>query len=217
MDARQEIDDEPTVPADPATLGDVLYKDGRQGRVAESEWAALVSAIAAGRPDGLHALYERAHRMVYMLALRISRSRETAEEITLDVFHDIWRRSADYHPSNGTVVGWIMNQARSRAIDRLRFDQRKKRSEPREEPAEEPQAPGPHDLLALKSQAQAVKAALGVLNGHERQAVEASFFMGLTHAEIATRFGEPLGTIKTRLRSALQKLRQALGKEGSAT
>src|SRR5205823_12086449 len=69
-----------------------------------------------------------AHRMVFTLAMRITANRETAEELTIDVFHDIWRRAARYDPVNGTVLGWIMNQARSRAIDRLRFENRKRRN-----------------------------------------------------------------------------------------
>jgi DNA-directed RNA polymerase specialized sigma24 family protein len=67
------------------------------------------------------------HRIVFTLIVRITNNRETAEELTLDVFHDVWRRAANYDPATGSVVGWIMNQARSRAIDRLRFEHRKKR------------------------------------------------------------------------------------------
>ena len=83
--------------------------------------------MAAGDPLALHALYERTHRIVFTLIVRITHNRETAEELTVDVFHDAWRRAASYDPAGGSVVGWIMNQARSRAIDRLRFEQRKKR------------------------------------------------------------------------------------------
>ena len=84
-------------------------------------------SIAAGDQLALHALYERTHRIVFTLIVRITNNRETAEELTLDVFHDVWRRASSYDPAGGSVVGWIMNQARSRAIDRLRFEQRKKR------------------------------------------------------------------------------------------
>ena len=110
----------------PATLGDVLYARSK-APVPEQDWAALVQSIAAGDQLALHALYERAHRPVFTLIMRMTANRETAEELTIDVFHDVWRRAARYDPANGTVLGWIMNQARSRAIDRLRFDSRKKR------------------------------------------------------------------------------------------
>src|ERR1041385_2657454 len=111
----------------PATLGDVLYAKSK-APVAEQEWATLVQSIAAGDQLALHALYEMAHRIVFTLIMRITANRETAEELTVDVFHDIWRRAAGYDAANGTVLAWIMNQARSRAIDRLRFDNRQKRS-----------------------------------------------------------------------------------------
>src|SRR5947207_1578672 len=110
----------------PTTLGDVLYARSKTP-VPEQDWSALVQSIAAGDQLALHALYERAHRMVFTLILRITANRETAEELTIDVFHDVWRRASAYDPANGSVTGWIMNQARCRAIDRLRFDQRKKR------------------------------------------------------------------------------------------
>lgn len=197
--------------AAPATLGDVLYPDKSKPRESEAAWVALVRAVAAGDQLALHNLYERAHRPVFTLLMRISGNRETAEELTLDVFHDVWRRSGSYDPANGTVLGWIMNQARSRAIDRLRFEKRKKRVEPGESDAlaAAPPANG-HDLLEFKQQCDALRAALGVLTPDERQAIEATFFAESTHAEAAARLQQPLGTVKTRIRSGLHKLREAL-------
>lgn len=109
------------------TLGDLLYADNTRARVSEQDWAGLVQRIAAGDQRALHALYERTHRIVFTLIMRIVNSRETAEEVTVDVFRDVWRRAGTYDAAGGPVVGWIMNQARSRAIDRLRFEHRKKR------------------------------------------------------------------------------------------
>src|SRR3982751_6225941 len=109
-----------------ARLVYVLYANAK-APVPEQDWAILVQSIAAGDQLALHALYERAHRIVFTLIMRITANRETAEELTVDVFHDLWRRASYYDPANGTVLGWIMNQARSRAIDRLRFEARKKR------------------------------------------------------------------------------------------
>ena len=105
----------------PPTLGDVLYAKSKAS-VPEQDWATLVQSIAAGDQLALHGLYERAHRPVFTLMMRITANRETAEELTIDVFHDVWRRPSRYDAANGTVLGWIMNQARSRAIDRLRFE-----------------------------------------------------------------------------------------------
>src|ERR1041385_5150541 len=142
----------------PATLGDVLYAKSK-APVAEQEWATLVQSIAAGDQLALHALYEMAHRIVFTLAMRITANRETAEELTVDVFHDVWRRASGYDPANGTVLGWIMNQARSRAIDRLRFENRKKRSGGNVEPMAEAVA-DPRDVLELREQGESLRAAL---------------------------------------------------------
>jgi DNA-directed RNA polymerase specialized sigma24 family protein len=111
----------------PETLGDVLFADKSKFLVSEEEWVALVRSIAAGDQLALHALYERTHHLVFTLIVRITSNRELAEELTLDVFYNVWRRAARYDAENGTVLGWIMNQARSGAIERLRLEQRKKR------------------------------------------------------------------------------------------
>jgi RNA polymerase sigma-70 factor, ECF subfamily len=179
---------------------------------------ALVHAVAAGDQGALYGLYERAHRLVFTLTMRITANHETAEEVTLDVFHDVWRRASRYDEANGTVLGWIMNQARSRAIDRLRFDQRKKRVRPEIAhdlpPIDEPSA---DEVVAFKQQNQALRSALDVLTPDERHAIEEAFFADSTYAEVAERLNQPLGTIKTRIRSGLHKLRQALAEGGPRT
>jgi RNA polymerase sigma-70 factor (ECF subfamily) len=195
----------------PGTLGEVLYAGRPKALVSEGEWVVLVQSVAAGDQGALHALYERAHRAVFTLIMRITANRETAEEVTLDVFHDVWRHASRYEEANGTVLGWIMIQARSRAIDRLRFDQRKKRVQ--REPGDPLPAAGkanPDDVIAFKQKSQALRAALAVLTPDERKAIEAAFFSELTYAEVAAGLNQPLGTIKTRIRSGLHKLRQAL-------
>jgi RNA polymerase sigma-70 factor, ECF subfamily len=210
LDAEQERRE-----AAPATLGDVLYPDRSKALVTESEWVALVRAVGEGDQLALHALYERAHRVVYTLIVRMTCNRETAEELTVDVFHDIWRRASRYDAAGGTVLGWIMNQARSRAIDRLRFEQRKKRVDPHAEDVtrDGEVAVDSHLVLELKQQSEALRHALTILTPEERQAIEAAFFSELTYAEVAARLDQPLGTIKTRIRSGLHKLRQALAAE----
>ena len=191
----------------PATLGDVLYATSK-APVPEQDWAALVQAIAAGDQLALHALYERAYRIVFTLITRLTANREIAEELTIDVFHDVWRRASRYEAANGTVLAWIMNQARSRAIDRLRFENRQKRSHCGDVPPPTEAAADPCDIIALREQGEALRAALAVLTPDERQAIETTFFGGLTHAEAAARLNEPLGTIKTRIRAGLHKLRR---------
>jgi RNA polymerase sigma-70 factor, ECF subfamily len=200
-------------PAAQNTLGALLYA-GDKAVVSEAEWALLVQAIGGGDQVALHRLYEMAHRVVFTLLVRITSNRATAEELTVDVFHDVWRRASRYDPENGTVLGWIMNQARSRAIDRLRFDGRKKRNDG-DVKAEPDAAADPHDVLELRNQSDAVRAALTVLTDEERQAIETTFFAGLTHVEAAARLQQPLGTLKTRIRSGLHKLRSALEGDGA--
>ena len=195
-----------------STLGDVLYARSKPP-VPEQDWAMLVQSIAAGDQLALHALYEMAHRVVFTLIMRITANRETAEELTIDVFHDVWRRASRYDAANGTVLGWIMNQARSRAIDRLRFENRKKRNHDGSEQPEVETAADPRDVLELREQGEALRRALAALTSDERQAIETTFFGGLTHLEAAARLNQPLGTIKTRIRSALHKLRHALAAE----
>jgi RNA polymerase sigma-70 factor (ECF subfamily) len=194
------------------TLGDLLYADRGKTRVPEREWVELVRLIAARDELALHALYQRTHRLVFTLIMRITANRQTAEELTLDVFHDVWRRAAGYDEQGGSVLGWILNQARSRAIDRLRFEQRKKRVNPRQD--EPPLAVAPadsDDAVTLAEQSGALQRALAALTAEERQAIETAFFSELTYAEVAARLDQPLGTIKTRIRSGLSKLRRALG------
>jgi RNA polymerase sigma-70 factor (ECF subfamily) len=203
------------------TLGDLLYADKAKTRVSEKDWVALVQSVATGDELALHALYERTHRIVFTLIMRITRNQETAEELTLDVFHDVWRRASSYEAAGGTVVGWIMNQARSRAIDRLRFDNRKKRVNPRAPQAADALAAAiagdSDETLDPHEQGRRVTNALTLLTPDERTAIEAAFFSELTYAEVAARLNQPLGTIKTRIRSGLAKLRQALAAEVKAS
>lgn len=200
-------------PGTTMTLGDLLFADG-ESPPSESTWVALVRSIAAGDKRALHALFHRTHKLVFTLVMRITKSQETAEELTLDVFHDVWRRAPDYDAANGSVIGWLLNQARSRAIDRLRFDQRKKRVDPNPGQASgEEDAPGPDHALELEERGRALRGALALLTREEREAIETAYFGGLTYAETATRLDQPLGTVKTRIRNGLDKLRQSLGKD----
>jgi RNA polymerase sigma-70 factor (ECF subfamily) len=196
------------------TLGDILYADKAKSRVSEDEWLKLLQAIAGGDQAALHSLYEQTHRIVFTLIVRITMNQETAEEVTLDVFYDVWRKASTYDPANGSVVGWIMNQARCRAIDRLRFDQRKKRMNTY------PHSLGPttdivdpQQACLFEEQGRLLRDALEVLSAGERSAIETAFFSELTYEQAATKLNQPLGTVKTRIRSGLEKLRKAFGRK----
>lgn len=196
------------------TLGAVLYADKTKARPSEREWSALVRNIAGGDQPSLRALYERTHRLVFTLAMRITNDPHTAEEVTIDVFHDVWRRASTYDSDDGTVLGWIMNQARSRAIDRLRYEQRKKRSNPHPAGVESDIENDSSHGIELTERGRVLKKALALLSADERQAIETAYFSDLTYAEAAARLNEPVGTVKTRIRSGLTKLRQALADSG---
>ena len=192
-------------------MGHLLFADRAKSRVSEQEWVALVRSIAAGNQRSLHELYDRTHRLVFTLAVRITYDRATAEEVTLDVFHDIWRRASKYDETGGTVLGWIMNQARSRAIDRLRFERRKKRDSSQADKSSTSTAvPGPEETVGRSDLGHVLRGALTDLTPDERLAIECAFFSEMTYAKVAAWLNEPLGTIKTRIRSGLGKLRDAL-------
>jgi RNA polymerase sigma-70 factor, ECF subfamily len=199
--------------AGPATLGDLLYAKLGPPRMTERDWVELVRKIAVADQRALHVLYGRTHRLVFTYILRIVKSRETAEELTVDVYHEVWRRAARYVPSEGgSVVGWIMNQARSRALDRLRFEGRKKRSNTHayEVQADNVVAVHSEEILDAQQTARLLRQALVALTADERRTIETAFFSEYTYLETAERLNQPLGSVKTRVRSGLAKLRRAL-------
>jgi RNA polymerase sigma-70 factor, ECF subfamily len=208
--AAAERSNEPRAEPSARTLGDVVYANAGRSAPSEQEWVGLVRSIAAGDQVALHTLYTQTHRIVFTLIVRIAGNSATAEELTVDVFHDVWRRAPSYDPAGGSVVGWIMNQARSRAIDRVRFEHRKKRVSPPAGAAAKVVALDPHEALDLQAQGVRLRAALQGLTVEERQAIEMAYFSDMTYREVASRLNQPLGTVKTRIRSGLGKLRQAL-------
>jgi RNA polymerase sigma-70 factor, ECF subfamily len=199
--------------ADAKTLGDILFADKAKVHRSEDDWLQLVRAVAAGDERALHSLYEQTHRIVFTLVVRITADQETAEEVTLDVFYHVWRKASTYDPANGSVVGWIMNQARSRAIDRLRFDRRKKRvntSPDGLQPTTD--IDDPQQAYLFQEESRLLRNALEILTPEERNAIETAFFSELTYEETAKQLDQPLGTVKTRIRSGMGKLREVLGR-----
>ena len=157
-------------------------------------------------------LYDRHARPIYSLALRILGDATEAEDIVQEVFSQAWKQAARYSASRGAVGAWLMTLARSRAIDRLRA----KRARPGDVSDERVagrlvDAGPPADSLVLSSEQVArVRAALDELPLLQRAAIELAYYEGLTHAEIADRLEQPLGTVKTRIRLAMLKLRDVL-------
>ena len=207
-------EDPTTVPSphEPGTLGHLLAGTRAAACPPESEWATLLDSIGRGDQAALYALYERTHRLVFTLMMRMSGERETAEELTVDVFHDVWRRAATYEPAGGTVLGWIMNQARHRAIDRLRHDGRQKRGVGMNVAGVETLSAtdGAVSPMQAADRTRLLAAAIEKLSTDERHAIETAFFATDSYREAAERLQQPLGTVKTRIRSALAKLRGVL-------
>jgi RNA polymerase sigma-70 factor (ECF subfamily) len=195
MGVQQNVKPEPRQGAK-LTLGDVLYADRKVPQESEQVWLAFVHAVVARDAQALHSLYQRSNRLVYTLALRITGSPETAEELTLQVFYDVWTDAAAYHPDGGTVLGWIMSRARARALERVVAD---KLAEG-----------GSREALPFEERARVLTEALKRLTPEEREAIETTYFSELTHADTAARLKQPAGSIKTRIGSGLTKLRQAL-------
>jgi RNA polymerase sigma-70 factor, ECF subfamily len=165
---------------------------------------ALLERIAAGDQAALGELYDIFAPLVNGLALRIVRDTADAEDVVQEVFVQIWRQAARYDAARGTPEAWLCTMARTRALDRLR-----RRASRREET--EDQAPPPTDVPRNEERL-AVREALQVLSPDQRRALELAYYEGLTQTEIAARLGEPLGTVKTRIRSAMIRLRDALGR-----
>jgi RNA polymerase sigma-70 factor (ECF subfamily) len=168
--------------------------------------------MARGDHDGLAELYDRHGRVVYSLALRILRDQGDAEDVVQEVFAQAWRQASRYASGRGSVVAWLINLTRSRAIDRLRG--RRSRPEPIADDRralELPDlAPPADEALARSGQAAQIRAAVDQLSLLQRVAIELAFYDGLTHVEIAERLELPLGTVKTRIRQGLLKLKDRL-------
>jgi len=159
-------------------------------------------------------LYDRHSRMVYSVVLRILRSPSDAEDVLQEVFVRVWTRGDTYDERLGSPAAWLMRIARNRAIDRLRSKRARGDSEPQAEPHEQDVATNPSDspevLMQEGATADAVRSALGLLPDAQRLLIEAAFFEGYTHQELSTRFGVPLGTVKTRIRTGMIALRDRL-------
>ena len=174
--------------------------------------AAIVRRLAGGDRTALAELYDRHGDIVYSLACRILGSTPDAEDVVQDVFTQAWRQADRYDAGRASPAAWLLNMTRTRAIDRLRANRTRQRVTPDEERvALAADSTDDQEQRAIGAQrAGRVRAALGVLAQAQRQAIELAYFNGLTHTEIARQLGEPLGTVKTRIRSGLLKLRDAL-------
>lgn len=168
----------------------------------------LVAAMAAGDADALRSLTGRYARMLTALAYRFLHDESDAEEIAADVLWQAWREAGLFDAAKGSVTAWLVTIARSRAIDRLRA--KSARRPPEQQPVQQAAGLDPAAELETSERSSIVKRALAELDPRERDLLELAYFTDLSQSEIAARVGIPIGTVKTRMRTGLSKLRDTL-------
>jgi RNA polymerase sigma-70 factor (ECF subfamily) len=175
--------------------------------------AVLVSQIAHGDDRAMAQLYDNTSRLVYGLCLRIVKDPSAAEDITLETFLQLWRTAESYDPVRGTVLAWLLTVVRSRSIDWLRA--RKARRADLEETLDgvfdlHDGRPSPESASIDADRARIIRGAMAELPPEQRRAIELTYFSGLSHSEIASHTGLPVGTVKTRIRLGMMRLRELL-------
>ena len=193
---------------------------GRRVNYSTLDDATLIRLVARAHADALGVLYERYSRLVFSLALNLVGDQATAEEITLDVFTRIWEKAETYRPEQAKLTTWLTSITRYRSIDMLR--RRGSRAEQHSldwaelSPDDLPNINGPEEAAELALQQQRVRAAMATLPADQKQVLALAYFKGYTHREISEALNQPLGTVKTRIRLAMQKLRDLLLEEQPA-
>ena len=189
---------------------------------ATAEWTdeALMAAIAEQDVRAFALIYDRYVDLVFSTALRVLASREYAEDMVQEVFVRIWTRPEAFVPERGRFMSWLISVVRNRSVDELRAQGRRRRREVLSENSlddtghnDPPDDEEPSAAVPLTEERRCVRRALHDLPIEQRRALELAYFAGLTHQEIARTLHEPLGTIKTRIRLGMQKMRRALTEE----
>ncbi len=178
----------------------------------------LLNLISHAQEDALSELYDRYSALIYSVAMNTLSDQALAEEITQDVFVRVWERAGTYRNEQGSVATWLASIARNRAIDIFRQNRaRHTNLNTSWEAAENLDLPASQNVeeeVDLAQRVQYVRWAVAQLPEEQRSALSLAYFQGLTHPEIAQKLGEPLGTVKTRIRLAMEKLRVLLQVEG---
>jgi RNA polymerase sigma-70 factor (ECF subfamily) len=183
--------------------------------------AELISRAAEGNAQALEVLYDRYSSVVLSFAFRLVADRQLAEEVLQEAFFRAWQQGKAFNSSRGTFITWLLSITHNLAIDEIR----KRRRRPQKAESEEPEAllatvadvgagADVEDEVWLGALRETMTEALRELPAAQREAIELAYYQGLTQREIADRLGEPLGTVKTRMRLGLQKLREALSGHG---
>ena len=174
----------------------------------------LIRRMAAGDREAFGSFYDRYASLVYPLIVRIVRDRSDAADVLQDVFWEAWQSAASYDPDRGTPEAWMIMRARARAIDRVRALRR--RGETFVAPMDEAVSAAPDvdggDAAERAEDRGIIQGALGQLSLAQREVIELAYYAGLTQTEIAERIKQPLGTVKTRIRLGLERLRGAVNR-----
>jgi len=174
--------------------------------------AYLIQQVAQQDREAFSELYDRCSSLVFTLAIRMLKVRSDAEDLLQEVFVQVWRQASNYSADRGSPEAWIINIARSRAIDKIRSIRRMEKSFVLTgDPARAESSDNVESSAAESEVRLTMNSALASLPEAQRRVLELAYFDGLSQSEIAARLAEPLGTVKTRMRSGIQRLRDILG------
>jgi RNA polymerase sigma-70 factor, ECF subfamily len=187
-------------------------QDSRGSSTRDQDWASLIKRVADGDQSALTVLYDSTSRLVFGLVLRVVTDRSTAEEVLLDVYTQVWRQASTYDAKRGAPLAWLMTIARTRGIDRLRSGKHEHQNKESLDAIGEITATtaSPEADTVSSERRQLVRTALDSLSVEQREVIELAYYSGLSHSEIALQLGQPLGTVKTRTRLGMMKLRDML-------
>jgi RNA polymerase sigma-70 factor (ECF subfamily) len=181
-------------------------------RAAQRSDEELVEAVAQADEDALGELYDRFGRVAYGLAFKILRDASLAEDAVQEAFLQAWRGAGAYRPERAKASTWLLTFVHRRAVDLVRREERRRTVPAGAAP--EPSGPGSDEAVVARSRGEVVRAALSRLPEEQRETIELAYYGGLTQSELAERLGQPLGTIKSRMFTGLQRLRALLAEAG---
>jgi RNA polymerase sigma-70 factor, ECF subfamily len=181
-----------------------------------TEPVALIASIAEKNRDAFSRFYDLYAPMIYSLTLRMLKASSEAEDLLQEIFLQVWRQAAVYSFERGSPEAWLINIARSRAIDKLRSMRRREKSFVLTDDPAAAESPDNVETSAGESETRLImNSALANLPEAQRRVLELAYFGGLSQTEIAARLAEPLGTVKTRMRAGIQRLRGMLGTQAA--